>query len=109
MVKVKNNALLKGFSGKLGGQLVFQKNGVVRSLPDPSKLKWTDAQRKHRSLFEEAKQFARFIVANPELKAIYQAKAKKGIGAYQVAISAYMKHPEVRKDPALFSRIHSGN
>ncbi|MBC8465717.1 hypothetical protein H8D57_01710 [bacterium] len=103
MAVIRNNVLLKGLSGKLGDQLVCQINGILRTRPDPSKLQWTDSQRQHRSLFREAKQFARAIEADPELKPMYKAKAKRGIGAYQVAISAYMHHPEIRKNPALIS------
>ena len=93
--------MLYGLSGKLGDQLVSQKNGVVRSLPDPAKLKWTDTQKKHRRRFEQAKQFGRSIEANPDLKAIYKSRAKKGTGAYHVAISAYMRLPGIDKNPCL--------
>lgn len=79
------------FSGKLGGTLVFQKNGVVRTRPDCSKTKWTEAQLEHRRRFEMAKRFARAVIADPERKAAYAARAKKGTGAYQVAIAEYME------------------
>ena len=103
MAKIGNNVLLKGVSGRLGDQLVLQSNGIMRIRPDTSKTKWSDSQRKHRSLFVEARQFARYIEASPELKPLYKAKAKEGTGAYHVAISAYMQHPEIRKDPTLIS------
>jgi len=91
MARIGKNSLTRGLSGKLGGQLVFQKNGVVRSLPDPSKLKWSKPQLEHRRRFELAKNFARAVLADPELKILYQSRAKKGIGAYQVAISEFMR------------------
>ncbi len=105
MAVLKQNLLGGQLSGKLGGMLVFQSNKIVRTRPDTSKIKWSEAQNKHRSRFAEARNFARAIVANPELKSMYEAKAKKGIGAYQVAISAYLHYPEVRTNPALFSEI----
>ena len=107
MARVGKNSILSGLSGKVGNQLVLQKNGVVRSLPDPAKLKWTDTQKKHRSRFERAKQFGRAIEANPELKAIYKLRAKKGTGAYQVAISAYMRLPGIDKNPYQISELDS--
>jgi len=105
MARIKGNNLTKGLSGKPGGSLVFQENGLVRTLPDTSKLKWSEAQKQHRRQFEYAREFARRVIANPELKAIYEAKATKGIGAYQVAISAYLRYPEVQKDPFCFPEI----
>lgn len=105
MARIKGNKLTEGLSGKLGGILVFQKNNIARTRPDTSKITWSEAQMQHRRRFEQARQFARAVIANPELKAIYQAKAKEGIGAYQVALSAYFRHPEVRRDPACFSGI----
>ncbi|MBE0648409.1 MAG: hypothetical protein IH596_11555 [Bacteroidales bacterium] len=96
MAKVKGNLLAEGLSGKLGGVLVFQENGIVRTRPDMSKVKWSEAQLEHRRRFARARQFAKAVTANPETKAYYQAKAKKGIGAYQVAISEYLKDPHHR-------------
>ena len=80
---------------------------MIRSLPDPARLKWTDPQKKHRSRFEQAKQFGRSIEADPDLKAIYKARAKKGTGAYHVAISAYMLLPGIDKNPYLILELDS--
>jgi hypothetical protein len=91
MARIHKNIVTQGLSGKIGSQLVIQKNGIIRSRPDKSRLKWSDAQVSHRKRFEAAQQFARAVIADPVQKAIYQRKAKKGSGAYQAAISEFMK------------------
>ena len=66
----KGNSLLYRMSGKFN-QILFQKNGVMRSLPDLSKRKWSPLQVKHLNRMEQGKNYARQAMADPEQNAYY--------------------------------------
>ena len=62
MAKVKNNALVEGISGSVGG-MVFRQlpNGEtwVSGKPDFSRRKFSQGQKSHQSRFQEAAAYAR--------------------------------------------------
>ncbi len=90
------NVLLKELSGAIGKQLVFKQyrgKTVVSQYPDMSNVKPSELQKEKRSLFAEAVKYARRINNDPEQKALYLKKAKKGQSAYHCALKEYLdKH-----------------
>ncbi|MEI7983141.1 MAG: hypothetical protein WCI71_15935, partial [Bacteroidota bacterium] len=100
----KGNSLLYRMSGKFN-QILFQKNGVMRSLPDLSKRKWSPLQVKHLNRMEQGKNYARQAMADPEQNAYYSSLLKKwkkkikggNIGVYQLAICDFFHPPVIRQ------------
>jgi len=102
MAKNTENIITRGVSGKFG-KACFQKNGVIRKLPDRSNFKWTPLQTKHHEHFESAKEYARHVVADAEKTAYYTPLLKKwkkwrrlqNVGIYQLAICDFSHPPEI--------------
>lgn len=94
MARSDSNALLAGFSGAIGKQIVVkQYNGktVITAYPDMSGVKPSANQKMRRSVFADAVAHAKEINNNPAKKAAYKKKLKKGQTVYRAAISQYMK------------------
>jgi hypothetical protein len=100
MAHNRQNPLTKYYSGKLG-QLVMQSDGIMRSRPDTSNRVWSEKQEGHLSKFEQAKEYARKVKADPVLSAPYLdplriwKRKKKNMGLYQLAIKDFLKPPEI--------------
>jgi hypothetical protein len=98
MARNINNVITRNISGKLG-QIVFLKNGVIRSRPDMSKRVLSEKQKAHLARFEQAKAYARAALADPELSKKYVAEltewkkrhGNSSIGIWQLAIRDFMK------------------
>lgn len=96
MAKVSNNIIISGLRGRVGNQLVFRLvNGVtiVSRAPEKSdRRKETEAQRKTRTTFRTASQWAKAQLVNPEKKCYYirLAKAWNLTNAYTAAVKDYM-------------------
>ncbi|SFU54297.1 hypothetical protein SAMN05216480_106168 [Pustulibacterium marinum] len=92
----KDNIIVEGASGKFGKKLVFRQRGVLTIMskaPKKTTKAPTTAQIEQRELFGEASIYAKSVIANPELKAIYQAKATGNQSAYNVAFKDYLTAP----------------
>jgi len=102
MAKNTENIITRGLSGKFAN-VCFQKNGVIRKLPDRSNFRWTPLQAKHHEHFESAKEYARHVVADAEKTAYYTPLLKKwkkrcrlqNVGIYQLAICDFSHPPEI--------------
>ena len=84
--------LLQGCSGKIGNLVFYQLHGktFVRKAAGGYNKIATPKQAAVRSTFEAAQLFAKTIINDPVLKAIYQAKAVPPQNAYTMAVSDYM-------------------
>jgi hypothetical protein len=97
-MKQKNNRVMRGASGALGDELVFRQRAgkTVISVPQLPRLdNPTEKQKAVRIKFEAASQYATTAIANADLKEAYQAKAKRGMSAYNVALTDFFKAPVV--------------
>jgi len=77
-------------------------NGKVylSKTPDMSKVKWSKAQRQSRQRFQEASQYAKAAMADPQLRAIYAERAAKEHRVpYRVALSDYLKGVDLQPSP----------
>ena len=95
MAKLKINPLFAGISGTLG-DLVFKqtKDGqtIVSKRPRTSGAKPSEAQRLQRERFKVANAYARAALADPALRATYEAIAEEsGTSAYSTARDDYFR------------------
>jgi hypothetical protein len=92
MARVKRNSVLKALQGSIGKELVFKQYAdkvVITRYPDMSKVKPSARQKEQREKMKEANAYARTVLSNPELKAIYEQNLQKGESIYRKAINDY--------------------
>lgn len=99
MAQVKNNFSIEGISGKIGKQIVFrQVNGKTIIAARPHRNPTTHPTLiNQNNRFRLASAYAKKALADPVLKEEYTAEAKKRgiINPYNMAVSDYMKTPEI--------------
>ena len=94
MAKVRLNPAIKQIRGKLAGFVHRIRYGkqTISKLPDMSKVKWSPAQKAHRSKFRRAVAYAHAAMADKEAHAQYvQEAAQKGKRPFDMAVSDYFK------------------
>ena len=90
-----HNWLSEGLSGKFGKKVYYQLRGktFVRKAPKVGYNKTaTEKQAVVRARFTEAQHFAKSVISDPFLKALYEKKAKNGCSAYNQAISEFLRN-----------------
>ena len=96
MAKVKNNALVEGISGSVGG-MVFRQlpNGEtwVSGKPDFSRRKFSQGQKSHQSRFQEAAAYARMATKTHPIYAQLAAGTVKS--PYNWALSDWFNPPVI--------------
>jgi|WetSurMetagenome_2_1015567.scaffolds.fasta_scaffold376261_1 hypothetical protein len=93
MAKVALNPMLKEIRGRVGN-MVYRRmpNGktIVSSLPDMSRVEWSDAQQAHRERFKEAIFYAKAAMTHPVTADHYRQEAlTQGRRAFSLAVSDY--------------------
>ncbi|MDD4603950.1 MAG: hypothetical protein PHF97_09120 [Bacteroidales bacterium] len=102
MAKNLGNIVTSLHSGKFAN-ISIQRNGVIRSLPDVSKRKWSPKQKQHLTRINESKDYARRVLADPEKSAHYsnllpkykKKIGKNNVGVYHLAIHDFFYPPEI--------------
>src|ERR1700755_3149527 len=86
MSKVNDNLLIRGARGNIGKQFVYKKRGEDTIIPRMPKVNKdavpTDKQVQKRDLFSDAIDYARGVVASPDLKKEYEKNLAPGKTAY---------------------------
>lgn len=98
MAIIKENPIMTGASGMLGGVVVYrQYRGKTIMCNRPAKRGViTPHQQKMKTRFLEAVVFAKKQIADPATKAIYQPGAdSKFTSAYAAALADYLKRPVI--------------
>lgn len=100
MAKSENNEVMYGARGKVGNLVVFKNFGsnqtVIAKRPKrPDNPVYTAKQLEAKLKFREAVVYARGVINNPALLAVYQLLAKPGTSAYNLALADYCKAPEI--------------
>ena len=92
-MKVEDNVLLEGISGKVGGWIYYQRFGktFARKAPDSYNKVPTEKQAIVRARFTEAHHFAQSVIKDPVKKAQYEKKGKGRCTAYSKAVSEYLR------------------
>lgn len=101
-MKVKFNKSIKAMWGRLDG-LVFRRSYggrvIVSASPDMSRVKWSEAQKAHRERFGEAVAYAKAAMADPQVRARYEAEAvPQGKRPFDTAVSDYFKGRDLLKE-----------
>jgi hypothetical protein len=95
MAKVILNPILEQIRGGMGG-MAFRRgvSGEVHLMkaPDMSRVKWSEAQQKHRQRFKLAVAYARSAMADGRVGALYAEQAERlGKRPFHLALSDYFK------------------
>lgn len=90
-MKVEFNKAIRAMWGRSRG-LVFRRSYggrvVVSASPDMSSVKWSEAQQAHRRRFKRAVAEAQSALADPEVRARYEAEAAaRGMRPFDFAVS----------------------
>lgn len=101
MAIINNNPLVEGWSGMIGGTLVFRQVGnrmVVSAAPRPAK-KRSSAQQNHHRRFKAAAAYAAAQFKQTEGRAYYEALALKHpeVNAYNLALADYFHAPQIHE------------
>ena len=90
MSKVNDNLLVRGARGNVGKQFVYRTRGddtIIARMPKVNKdAVPTDKQVQKRDLFSDAIDYAKDVVASPDLKKEYEKKLTPGKTAYNLAV-----------------------
>ena len=99
MAKIKDNLAMQGISGKLGNQVVYRRVGdkiivVAKPRRKPTTHPTLISQNNR---FRLASTYAKNALQDTVLKDLYTAEAKRRgvINAYNMAVSDYLKAPEI--------------
>lgn len=115
---VSENLLTKGFSGRIGDEIVFRQvktrkgEMLTRFAKRPRKrLTVSEGEAEQRSVFKAAATYARTKLLYPEIKADYVLRAKQaGLkSAYVAAITDFLKEPSISEIDASYYQGVVGN
>lgn len=97
MGKVKENLLTKGFSGKIGDEIVFRQVGNRTLFAKRPRRRIGSTSTPQRDLFAKAVVFAKTMLLDPAIRADYQNRAKLAglASAYSAAVTDYLKAPKI--------------
>ncbi len=98
MATSKNNVLTHGLSGTVGDLLVFRNKGgkvIVANKPKERTSEYTEGEKAHQQLFQRATLYGKAVLADPAKKAAYNAAAKDGQSAYNVAVADFFHAPDI--------------
>ena len=96
---IVNNFFFKGVRGKLGNIVFYERNGktYMRMASEGGrKKKSTPNQKRISEKFTWAAKYARDVLGNARLYAIYAARDYRSLGVYQLAFRDAFHAPEVR-------------
>lgn len=101
MAKSKDNIVMQGASGRIGRNLVFRQRGdqtIIAKTPRiPTDRVMTAKQVVVQNKFYDATQYAKSVMLDDDLKAMYKKKANVNQSAYNVAFKDYFVNPELRR------------
>jgi hypothetical protein len=111
MAIVSGNPVLSGFSGTLGGNLVFRQYGnktIVSVKREPRKTRRNRPsilQQMGHDKFREASKYARQLFRDPDVHDRYKKLAKKQgkHSAYNLVISEYMRRVKISTEDGPYS------
>jgi hypothetical protein len=99
MALVKHNQVTKGVSGKFGDDIVFKQLGkrTIFSARPRKATVVSEKMKAHRERFKKATRYAKSSLADPLLKAEYEAIAREReiASAFAAAVGDYLKAPEI--------------
>ena len=94
MARAGNRSLFKDVRGHIGKEVVLKQYAfgtVISKYPDMSQVKRSALQKKYQGDFAEAVAYAQAIIRDPQKKAAFQKKLKKGRRVYNAAIQEFFR------------------
>lgn len=100
MARTNDNIILQKVSGNIGKQVVLKRvhgKTVLSKMPKKPAVRSAKQQMCAQG-FKLASAYAKSVMLNPELKALYTAEAKRRgvINAYNMALSDCLRLPEIK-------------
>jgi hypothetical protein len=98
MAKAIDNIFTEGLSGTVGRKMTLSQKGgetIVGRKRRNSTTPATDDQQGVQDRFKEAVMYARVVIKDPAIKALYAVMAKPNQSAYNVAFSDAFTLPEI--------------
>jgi hypothetical protein len=97
MAIANDNVIMRFQRGKIGGLIfrVWGENTVVSKAPDYSKIPRSEAQKANSNRFKVATRYGRRVLNDPVAYSFYDKKRRRNQTVWNVAISDYMKRPEI--------------
>lgn len=99
MGNVKDNLLTKGFSGKIGDEIVFRQvgNRTLFAKRPRKRTSLTANQEVQQSRFRDAVFYAKTVLLDAAMKTMYENLAKQFNlrSAYNAAVTDFLKEPKV--------------
>jgi hypothetical protein len=96
---VKENLLTKGFSGRIGDEIVFRQvgNRTMFAKRPRKRTTLTPGQAAHQQQFQKAVYYAKSALLDPAVKAVYQSMANEASlrSAFNAAVTDYLKEPQI--------------
>jgi hypothetical protein len=100
MAKIKLNPIVEEVSGGLGNLVFRTSNGktVLCRKPDFSDNEITEDQAAHRERFRQAVAYGRSVMANEDMREIYnQAAERKGIPVFALTVADFFNAPSINE------------
>ncbi len=98
MTKAKLHPVMRGMRGKMGDMVFKRWNGrtIVAEAPDTEGRVWTPEQLAHRERFSKAVDYGQAALADPALRAIYEAvHAATKQPLFSLTVEDYLTPPSV--------------
>ena len=98
MSNSKSNAITRNYKGKFGDQIIFRnRNGksIMCLPPEKSSSQPSDSQLAIRQRFRLASRYAKNVLLNPDMNALYATRAVNGMTPYLVAMTDHLRPPYV--------------
>jgi len=111
MAIANDNVIMRFQRGKIGGLIfrVWGENTVVSKAPDYSKIPRSEAQKANSNRFKVATRYGRRVLNDPVAYTFYDKKRRGGQTVWNVAISDYMKRPEIAEIDVWNYKGQAGN
>lgn len=98
MAQMNDNNATHGIRGKVNQFVYRQRNGkTVVTKPPIRTAPYSELQMNITFTFKQAVLYAQSILQNAAIKLAYQAKAKRGRSAFNMAVADYFKPPVIVK------------
>jgi hypothetical protein len=97
MAIANDNVIMRFQRGKIGDLIfrVWGENTVVSKAPDYSKIPRSEAQKANSRRFRVGTAYGHRVLNDPVAYAFYDKKRRRNQTVWNVAISDYMKRPEI--------------
>lgn len=98
MAKADNNVLLSKLSGSIGKQLTIKQRGgktIVSKAQDRREKAATEKQQEAQDKFADASAYAKRVLADPDMVAMYKTMALPGQNAYNIALKDAYNAPVI--------------